>query len=80
MRSIDPSPQIRVLVKCGRFTIEKKDDFFLLSFLRASSGMNNFNLVKETNHVPGRFFPFSQATGVRANCKALHREGHEEVL
>ena len=49
---LNPTPTIRVPTKSGHFTITK-DDFFIFSlFIRASCSMDNFNLMKKTNHIP----------------------------
>lgn len=51
----NPTPMVQVLAKSGHFAILEDDFFLFLAFGHGST--NNFNLVEETNHIPGGIFP-----------------------
>jgi hypothetical protein len=56
LTSINPSPPVRIPFHGGRFPVEKPNPIgnhiFISVLLRASSGVNNFNLMGKTFHLP----------------------------
>ena len=75
MVTIHPLAPVRVPTKSGRFTIEESY-FFLFAFLFGlSGGVDKFHLVEKTNQLTNGGFPFSKASGMGANLKALNWRG-----
>lgn len=66
----NPLPSIHVPYKSGRFIVEEYNFLFHLS----SSGMDDFNHMKETNQVPSRPFPYTETTCVGGNHVTLDWE------
>lgn len=71
--TFNPSPPIWVPSKSGHFIIKNFNFFFFPFLIFSSGGMNDFDFVKKTFHVPNRFLPCIKTTRVGAHCVTLHR-------
>ena len=58
---IDPPPPVQASYEGGHFVIEEDYFFFFTLFFRSFISVKNFNLMKETCHLPERVFPFAKA-------------------
>ena len=54
----NPTPSVRIPPKGGHFPIEENNFVPFSLLLRASIGMNSFNFVKKTFHLPEWVLPF----------------------
>jgi hypothetical protein len=74
--TVAPPPSIRVSRESAHFPVEENYLFslFLSLLLRASIGVNNFNLMEKPLNLSFRMLPFSNASRVRADGVAFGRD------